>query len=185
MLFFVQQMFTFRKNVITDLSDRFNHYCSHCRKKCFLRSYVCRAVPNQIKVHLKVQTLAALRPLGADLASFEATKLLRCVELFEVPAIEFGLFSALQNSDAVRNFCHLGTTFRAHSFKYAISLTRNGFGTGANFQSQNIPESFRGVLLCFPFCKRAKSGLKQIFSCGELEKLTVAGFLPFSEMLNS
>ena len=91
------------KNVITDLSDRFNHYCSHCRKKCFLRSYVCRAVPNQIKVHLKVQTLAALRPLGADLASFEATKLLRCVELFEVPAIEFGLFSALQNSDAVRN----------------------------------------------------------------------------------
>ena len=64
-------------------------------------------------------------------------------------------------------------------------VTRNGFGTGANFQSQNIPESFRGVLLCFPFCKRAKSGLKQIFSRGELEKLTVAGFLPFSEMLNS
>ena len=52
------------------------------------------------------------------------------------------------------------------------------------FNAENSPEPCRGVLLCFPFCKSAKSGSKHIFSCGKLEKLAVAGFRHFSEMLN-
>jgi len=50
--------------------------------------------------------------------------------------------------------------------------------------AENSTEPCRGVLSCFSFRKGAKSCSKHIFSCGKLEKLAVAGFCHFSEMLN-
>ena len=45
-----------------------------------------------------------------------------------------------------------------------------------SFVAKNSRKSVKGLVFYSSFFLRAKSGSKQDFSCGELEKLSVAGF---------